>query len=248
VSLDLNCDLGEGEVPEVAAALMAHVTSANIACGGHAGDDASIRRCLTLAGRHGVRVGAHPGLADRAGFGRAPSPLDPEGLRALLRPQIRRFLELCAEANLAPSHIKLHGALYHMTEADPALRAAHLDFCAKEAPGLTLYALAGGRVAAEARERGLSVWGEAFLDRGYRADGSLIPRGQPGAMLGEWEALRARLAGLRERGEIVAADGSRVAVNARTLCLHGDGPNAVEWAKAARQWLAGPGLSSSASA
>lgn len=248
MSLDLNCDLGEGETPEVAGALMAHITSANIACGGHAGDDTSIRLCLQLAREHGVRAGAHPGLPDRAGFGRAPSPLDPGGLRALLRQQLGRFLGLCSEAQVAPHHVKLHGTLYHMAEADPALRAAYLDFYAQELPGLTLYAFAGGQVVAEARARGLRVWGEAFLDRGYRPDGSLVPRGEPGAHLDHLEALRSRVLGVRERGEIVAVDGGVVPVRAETLCLHGDRPNAAAWAKAARQWLAGPGLSSSASA
>lgn len=238
LSLDLNCDLGEGEPAAKTAALMAHIASANIACGGHAGDHDSIRHCLQLARQFHVRPGAHPGLPDPATFGRAPQSLSPEALRGLLRTQVGTFLGLCDEIGIQPTHIKLHGALYHMTERDSALREAYLDGVAQEFPSLTLYALARGRVAASAQARGLAVWREAFLDRAYLPDGTLVPRDQPGAVIHDPGIVKARIQSLRERGEIATTGGGSIRLEVETLCLHGDSPGAPALAEAARAWLA----------
>lgn len=235
--IDLNSDLGEGEPAVHTAALMAGIDSANIACGGHAGSVDTMSRCLDLAAHHGVHAGAHPGVPGTGGFGRvAGARLSPGDLRALLHDQVGPLMALAA-ARLPGRelhHIKLHGALYHATDADPDLADAYLDEVARSWPGLRFYARAGGTVAREAEARGLPVWGEAFLDRGYAADGTLVPRNRPGALLTTVEEVRARLADLREREGCRAIDGRWIPLRARTFCLHGDTPRALDFLAAIR--------------
>lgn len=240
LDLDLNCDLGEGEGPEQTAALMAQIDSANIACGGHAGGAASMRRCLELALRERVQPGAHPGAVAGRDSGRqldrAPGP---DELRRLLRNQVGALQAIASE--LRPGwrlhHVKLHGALYHATDADPELARAYVEEVADSWPGLILVARVGGRVAQVARSSGVPLWEEAFLDRAYADDGTLVPRGQPGAVLDDTGLILDRLEDLQTRGGWRSVNGAWLAFRPRTLCLHGDTPRAAMLLATVRQAL-----------
>lgn len=238
-SLDLNADLGEGVEGEDA--LMALITSANIACGGHAGDPESMRDSLLLARARGVSPGAHPSLADRAGFGRRELPTTPQEAYALVREQTETLRAAARPLGLRLAHVKPHGALYNLAARDDALAHA-VARAVKDAGVRVLYGLAGSSLVRAAREVGLRAVGEAFADRGYTRAGRLVPRGEAGALLVHPEAVRQALR-VASRGELVAVTGERVAVEAGTLCLHGDGPGAVELARALRNALEGAGVS-----
>lgn len=237
--LDLNCDLGEGESPERTLALLGLVDSANIATGGHAGDEDSMRRCLAGSRRFGVHAGAHPGLPSRADFGRgSPASVSARDLQALLSDQVARFAGLAAELNVPFHHLKLHGALYHAVESSPALARACLEFVGRTWPGLLVYARAGGAVqAASAQVPAVTIWPEGFLDRGYADDGTLVPRGAPGSILHNPEAIRQRLRDLRDRGGLRTATGRWLPLQPRTLCIHGDSPRAIECLREIRNEL-----------
>lgn len=235
----LNCDLGEGEPPERTAALFEFVDAANVACGGHAGDDRSMGRCLELAARNSVHLGAHPGYPNREDFGRssARGGLTVSRLEELLSAQVERLASLARDAGVVLHHVKLHGALYHDVETDRPLATAYLRIVASRWPGLRVFARAGGSVESVAQELGseVEVWSEGFLDRGYREDGTLVPRGEPGSMLEDPALVLERLADLRGRGGCRATGGGWVALSPRTLCVHGDGPRALDLLAAVRE-------------
>jgi 5-oxoprolinase (ATP-hydrolysing) subunit A len=228
--LDLNGDLGEWESPRRTRALMRHLTSANVACGGHAGDARTMLRCVRLAREFGVRLGAHPGLPDRAGRGRREARVSPDELERLLQEQVGALADMARTEGVRLHHIKLHGALYHATERDPRLARCYVAVVARHWPGAVVYARAGGRVAGLA-PRG-KVWGEAFVDRAYQDDGSLVPRGEPGAVLPSLRAMREQADRLMETGEVIARSGERIPLAVKTLCLHSDTPQAVRLARA----------------
>lgn len=235
----LNCDLGEGEPPDRTQNLLSLIDAANIACGGHAGTDASMRDTLALARDQKVLVGAHPGLSQ--GFGRDPAtkPTARE-LQDLVTQQIHRLARHALDLGISLHHVKLHGALYHFVDADPSLAEAYLDAIQRSFPDHVVIARAGGPCAAQARRRHLTVWDEAFLDRGYQADGTLVPRGQPGDLLADTRALEHRLSLLRDRGGWNAIDDTWLAIQPRTLCVHGDSPRAPEFLKIARKFFPRP--------
>jgi UPF0271 protein len=220
----LNIDLGElpGEDEQLYA--LAHV--ANIACGGHAGDDASMRRALELCARHGTRAGAHPSYEDREGFGRKALDVTPEVMRRQVAGQCARLARLAASQGVPVRYAKPHGALYHAANASPALARAVVEGVV-EALGRSLTVIGPGTGALRdaALEAGLAYAREGFADRGTRPDGSLIPRGQPGAVL--TDPARARENTLR-----LATSGG-----VDTLCVHGDTPGAVELAREVRAML-----------
>jgi UPF0271 protein len=222
--VDLNVDLGElPDEPEELYAL-AHV--ANVACGGHAGDGASIATALARCKAHGTRVAAHPSYPDREGFGRRAMKIAPSELRDSVREQCARLASEARAAFVAVSAMKPHGALYHQAGADRSVAEAVIDG-ALEALGdkVTIVGPGGSALAAVALERGLPFAREGFADRGLRADGSLVPRGEPGALVTD-PALAAAQA-LR-----LAASGSF-----DTVCVHGDTPGAVAIARAVREAL-----------
>lgn len=209
--MKLNADLGEHEPPARTAELMALIDLANIACGGHAGTPESMTRCVDLARRHGVAIGAHPGLA--ADFGRGDAPIDAAALVKLLLEQAG------ALAAIAPlHHVKLHGALYHAVERSAELARAYVAAVGRSFPGVALVAFASGLVLPAAHEAGVPALAEVFAERGYRDDGSLIPRGAPGALIEDPAEVVERLP--RLRGD--------------TICIHADSPNAVTIARAVR--------------
>jgi UPF0271 protein len=238
VKFDLNCDLGEGEHPQRTRALMRYITSANVACGGHAGSAQSMARCVCLAKSMRLRLGAHPGFWDRENFGRHPHPISTEELESLLLHQIGGLEKLARQEGSRLHHVKLHGALYHATEQQEHLGQVYVAAVARWWPQLKIYALAQGRVAQQARQAGLQVWEEAFVDRGYRQDGSLLPRELPGSVFTDPRLVKSRLQRLQTSGTILSSEGIPLALNAKTLCLHSDTKGSVTIARLYREILA----------
>ena len=231
----LNCDLGEGEAPERTASLMASVHRVNVACGGHAGDRESMERCLRLARDHGVAVGAHPGLPGQ--HGRAPTRIEPAALTTLVLDQVGRLAGLARREGESLRHVKLHGSLYHAAEREDGLARALAETVASQFPGTALVGLPEGRVARAAKSAGLEFLAEGFLDRGYRPDGSLVPRGEPEDLLDPAVAV-ARLRHWIRSGTVRAVDGSSMALKVVTWCVHSDTAGAPEIAAACRVLLA----------
>lgn len=237
--MDLNADLGEtvdGRPTADDEAMFALITSASVAAGGHAGDEASMREAVARAAAHGVALGAHPSFPDRAGFGRVAMPMPPEDLRGVVAGQLDALVAAGADLR----YVKPHGALYHVAGADPVsadavVRAvlALADRLGRPLPVLGL----GDALAEATRAAGLPFHREAFLDRGYLPDGTLVPRGEPGDLLHAPDEVAARAVRLAERGEVVAVDGTVVAADAVSLCLHGDTPASVAMARRVRTAL-----------
>lgn len=219
----LGIDLGERDEPEDLFRL-AH--AANIACGGHAGNDASMRRAVERCVANGTIVGAHPSYPDREGFGRRRVAMKPEQVRACVREQCARLGAIAREAGAAVERVKAHGALYHAANAEAAEARAVVEG-AVDAVGrrVTIVGRAQGALAAEAARAGVGFAREAFADRAARADGSLVPRGEPGALVTDPAAAAARARELAARGDV------------ETICVHGDTPNAVAIARAVREAL-----------
>jgi len=238
--VDLNCDLGEGAGHDEE--LMPLISSANIACGGHAGDEATMRATLALAKQQGVTVGAHPGLADRANFGRVERSASPTEVHGMVFSQTQLLLGLAGHAGVRVRHVKPHGALYNMAARDPVLARAVAEGVYEADPRLVLVGLAGSRLLEAGRECGLSTISEVFADRTYRADGSLTPRKEAGALIEDPARAVAQVLGMLQNGRVIATDGSNVPIRAETICLHGDGPQAVEFARELRAALLAAGF------
>lgn len=247
-AIDLNADLGEtvGGAPIADdAAMFAVVSSASIACGGHAGDAVSMRDSVQQARRHGVAIGAHPSYPDLAGFGRTRMRLDAAELRVSVRDQIRALVTSGAELR----YVKPHGALYNTIVGDAAhahaVADAIADVSAELGHALGVLGL-GGEIRAAAGQRGLPFWTEAFGDRGYRADGTLVPRSEPGALVTAAREVADRAVMLARDGIVRAVDGSSVDVDAASICVHGDTPGAVGIARTVRAALEKAGVKVSA--
>ena len=236
-AIDLKCDLGEGGSHD--ADLMSLVSSVNVACGGHAGDANTMARAVGLARRHGVAIGAHPGHLDREHFGRRELPITPAALEALVEGQVAA---LVAVLGGPPRHLKLHGGLYHQAGRDSDLAAAVVTAATSRWPESILVAAVGSRLAEVARQRGSPVACEAFLDRAYRADGTLLPRTEPGALIVDPRAAAARAVRLACDGVVEAIDGTVLELWPDTLCIHGDGPDPVGFAREVRAALAAAGI------
>lgn len=222
--LILNCDLGEDEPLELTARLLARVDAASIGCGVHAGSPEKTRATIELALDAGVLIGAHPGLPTEGGRGIARPSL-PE-FRRLLETQVGRF-QACARALGRPAdYVKLHGTLYHAVEADRGMGTAYVEFLRQQSPKPAVFALAAGRLAQAAESAGLRVYHEAFADRAYQQDGSLLPRSLPGSVLSANEALE-RFRRWREQGTVPSVSGECIPLIAGTLCVHGDSPDAI---------------------
>lgn len=238
--IDLNCDLGEGAGHD--AELMPLITSANIACGAHAGDEATMRATVDLALRHGVAIGAHPGFADREHFGRRELPVTPEDVFQLVRRQVFALQGIARDAGAAVAHVKLHGALYNLAARDAAIAEAAAYAVRDAGPELTWFALAGSAQVAAGRECGLTVANEVFADRTYQADGSLTPRSKSDALIVSEDVAVAQALRMIREGKVRATSGADVAITADTVCLHGDGAHAVAFARRLRAELAAAGV------
>lgn len=201
-----------------------------------------MRATLRLCRAHGVAAGAHPGFEDRDGFGRREGPLDPAALHALVAAQLARLAVLAREEGVRLSHVKPHGALYNASARDRAVADALAASVRAFDPGLRLYGLAGSASIAAAEAAGLHAVPEAFAERAYDADGRLAPRGDAGAVLASVDAALAQVLQLVREGTVTARDGSRVSVLARTVCLHGDRPDAPAFARALREALDAEGI------
>lgn len=239
MSVDLNADLGEtvdGVPTADDEAMFAVISSANVACGGHAGDAASMRDAVERAARFGVAVGAHPSYDDRGNFGRVRRDPAPDDLRASVAAQLAAL----AAAGADIRYVKPHGALYHAVIDDAgqarAVVAAVADLSSRLGRPLPVLGM-DGAIAEAAASAGLPFVREAFLDRGYTASGALVPRGEPGALVDDPDVVAERAVRLVRDREVEAVDGSRIAVAAASLCLHGDTPSAVAMARAVRATL-----------
>lgn len=240
-TIDLNCDLGEGGGQD--AELMPLITSANIACGAHAGDAATMRATVALAMRHGVAIGAHPGFADRANFGRVELALDAEAIAALVVEQVTRLQEIAQAAGAAVRHVKLHGALYNRVSRDRVLSEAVVRAVRATERNPVLYVLAGSELERVARQSpDFTVVPEAFADRTYQRDGTLTPRQRPDALIHSPEAAAAQVRGIVREGLVRATDGADVRLRAGTICVHGDAPGAAAVLRALREELAADGI------
>ena len=231
-SIDFNCDLGEGCAND--ADIMPFISSANIACGAHAGDIASMRATLRLCAAHGVSAGAHPGYADREHFGRRALALSREQIRSLLHEQLERIAEIALAEGVALVHVKPHGALYNQAAADAVLADAIAEAVRAFDSNLILVGLAGSRLITAGLAHGLRIAHEAFTDRRYQSDGSLAPRGQPGAVIESADAAIAQALAIVRGESIACIDGTALRVHADTLCLHGDGSDAAGFAGSLR--------------
>ena len=222
---DFNCDLGEGEPLARTRMLMRWIGSANVACGGHAGDAATMERCVQLAGGNGVRLGAHPGPWSRADFGRGAVRLTPRELEALLLQQIGSLEVIARAAGVALHHIKLHGALYHAVEQSESMARSYLAIVRRWWPRCVLYVRAGGwveRLGRVSPSRPPRLWAEVFADRAYREDGLLVPRDRPDALLRTAAEVRRQVRELHLKGGVTTVEGRWIPLRGRTLCLHSD--------------------------
>lgn len=245
VTIDLNADVGER--PEALAdgseaALLRLVTSANIACGGHAGDAATMAATVRLALESGIAIGAHPGYPDPLHFGRSVLAMEPAALRDSLIAQIRALAGIAAAAGVRLAHVKPHGALYNLAARDAATARLVAESVAAVDPGLVLVGLANSALLAAGEAAGLAVAGEAFVERRYEADGTLRDRRHADALIRDPAEAAAQAVRIAREGVVIAIDGTAVPVAARTLCIHGDSPGAAAIAAAVRHALTGAGV------
>ncbi len=244
-TIDLNCDMGEsfGAWKMGAdAEIMPLVTSANIACGFHAGDPATIRRTVRLAADHGVAIGAHPSLPDLQGFGRRAMRIKPQEMYDLVLYQAGAVEAFARAAGSRLHHVKCHGALYNMAANDEELSEAMVRAVQDLGGRVVVYALSNSRMMAVVRKHGLPVAGEVFADRGYADDGTLAPRDAPGGMIEDESRAVAQALAMVLEGRVTSLSGKTVPVAPDTICLHGDQPNAVAFARALRNAFSGKGI------
>ena len=243
--IDLNSDLGEGFGPWVMgddAAMLGLVTSANIACGGHASDPETMFQTLRLAAANGVIVGAHPGYNDPTGFGRRVIPMAPAEVGRMVAAQIGSLQALAAMAGTRVAYVKPHGALGNLAGDDRAVADAIALAVKAISPDLAILAISGTELEHAARAAGVVVYSEIFADRGYLPNGRLVPRAKPGAMLHDPDATVARLLGFLESGLMPVVRYDPVPLVAHSICVHGDSPGAVEMARQIRARLGAAGV------
>src|SRR6266700_5550331 len=245
IRIDLNCDMGE--LPEAIAdgtqeALLRSITSANVACGGHAGDERTMRTTIEQAMRAGVAVGAHPGYPDRENFGRLELKMSPDAVANSVYEQVRVLAEVAAKCGAKLVHVKPHGALYNQAVKNRELAEAITRGVGKYSKDLVLMGLAGSPMLDVFREAGFAVAAEAFADRRYEPDGTLRSRKFEDALIRDPVEAGRQALGIVEQGTVVASDGSEVAVDAQTICIHGDTPGAPQIAATVARTLREAGV------
>ena len=233
--VDINSDLGEGAGFDDE--LLSLVSSANVACGFHAGDADMMKRTIAAARSHGVAVGAHPSLFDRENFGRTELPVTPEQVFDAVVYQLGVFQAIAESEGARPNHIKPHGALYNMASRDAALAEAVVKAVASVDPTLLLFAPGKSALASAAPASGVRVVAEVFADRNYLGGGALVPRTRPDALLKDPQAAAARVLRMLREGKVQSVDGHDVEIGVETVCVHGDTPDAVNFARALRRSL-----------
>lgn len=245
-TVDLNADCGESFGPWTMgddAAILAVVTSANVACGFHAGDPETILKTVEIAKANGVAVGAHPGYEDRAGFGRRPIPMTGAEITRMVAYQIGAVAGVAALAGVPLGHVKAHGALSNVAMADREVADAIAAAVKAVDPSLVLLAIATTELEKAGRAAGLAVAAEVFADRAYEADGQLMSRKKAGAMIHDADEAARRVLRMVGEGAIFAEDGTRIATAVDSICVHGDNPQGVAIARAVRGALEGAGVS-----
>ncbi|TDD97120.1 LamB/YcsF family protein [Jiangella asiatica] len=244
-TVDLNCDLGEGFGAWTFVdddTLLSLVSSANVACGFHAGDPSIMRRVCAAAAERGVTVGAHVGYRDLAGFGRRAMRVPAAQLADEVLYQLAALDGVARTVGARVRYVKPHGALYNVIVGDAEQAGAVVDAVRAYDPGLAVLGLPGSQVLRIAAEQGLPAVVEAFGDRAYQADGRLVPRRVPGALVTDPDTVAARCLELARTGKVTSLDGAPVEVRARSLCIHGDTPGAVELVRRTREVLEGDGV------
>lgn len=230
MKIDLNCDVGEGMGYD--AALMPYISSANIACGFHAGDEATIRETIDLCLQHNVAVGAHPGFDDKVNFGRLPIGLSEGELYQLVWKQLEIIQNICKEKHAVLHHVKPHGALYNMAATDRSISRVLARVVYDFNSNLIFYGLSGSVMISEATAIGLKTASEVFADRTYQADGTLTPRHHPDALIEDSEEAVSQVLQILMHGSVTTISGEIIPLHADTICIHGDGEYAVEIARA----------------
>lgn len=233
MKIDLNADLGEGCGSDVA--LLQLVSSANIACGFHAGDAQTMRECVREALKNGVAVGAHPSFPDRENFGRTAMQLPPETVYAQMLYQCGALAAIVRAEGGRMLHVKPHGMLYNQAAVDPQLADAIARAVRDCDPALILVGLAGSALIRAAKHVNLTTREEVFADRGYQDDGTLVPRSQPGALIADEDSALAQTLAMVLSGKVKSVNGHDVALRAQTVCLHGDGEHALAFARRLRE-------------
>jgi UPF0271 protein len=245
LAIDLNCDMGESFGAWSMGndlGILPYVTSANIACGFHGGDPATMRKTVAAAIQHGVALGAHPGLPDLVGFGRRAMQITPQEAYDMVVVQVGALAGVAASQGGRLHHVKAHGALYNMAAKQPELANAIAQAVFDVDSSLVFYALASSALVQAGQEAGLTVAQEVFGDRSYQSDGSLTPRTQPNAMIEDATVSIRQVLRMITEGKIATVQGVDIAVKADTLCLHGDQPDAVAFAKSIRLALQEAGV------
>jgi 5-oxoprolinase (ATP-hydrolysing) subunit A len=240
LAVDLNSDVGEGYGPYTMGhdeQLFQYITSANIACGYHAGDPSTIRKTLDLAARHGIAVGAHPGYPDRLHFGRVALPYSAEEVTDFILYQIGALQLMAERAGLSLQHVKLHGALYHAAAQDQMLAETFLDAMVRLKHSFIIVGPPASTLQREAEDRGLDYAAEGFADRGYSEQGKLLPRGSDGALLTDPEQAAEQAVQIVREHNVTTNTGVKLDLKVNTLCIHGDTPGCTEIAKVVRESL-----------
>lgn len=239
-SIDLNCDLGEGM--DADAALLELVSSVNIACGFHAGDETTMRKTVAAAKQRAVAIGAHPGYRDRAGFGRRPQALSPAQMTALLAEQIDVLTGIAQAAGARLTHVRAHGALGNLTDAESDAAQILVDSLLRQTPPPALMTLSHSAAERAALAAGLPVIRQFFADRAYDDHGQLVSRSLPGSVLHDPDTIIARLLTSLDSGALLSIHGTRIPVSFDTVCVHGDTPGALALAEAIREALEANGI------
>jgi UPF0271 protein len=238
--IDLNCDMGEGMGYD--GEIMPCISSANSACGYHAGSPEVMLRTVEMAVQHGVAIGAHPGFDDKANFGRTEMKLPSAQLYDLITRQIYLLRTVCQGAGVRLRHVKPHGALYNMAARDKWMSRTIIAAVKDADEDLVLYGLSGSYLIETAKEAGLRTASEVFADRTYQPDGSLTPRKSPGAMIENEDRAITQVLGMIRQGTVLSLSGEVVPIKAETVCIHGDGAHAVDFALRIRQTLKNNGI------
>ncbi|WJQ84225.1 LamB/YcsF family protein [Brevibacillus brevis] len=244
-TVDLNCDMGEsfgayqlGNDQEI----LSYITSANVACGFHAGDPATMRKTVQMALEAGVAIGAHPGFADLVGFGRRNMEISPEEAYDLVVYQIGALQAFVRAEGGVMHHVKPHGALYNMAASRPALAESIALAIYKVNPELVLYGLAGSELTRAGEKIGLITAHEVFADRTYQQDGTLTPRSQPNAIISDQQRSLQQVIRMVSDGRVLTQQGVDIPIQADSICIHGDGAHALAFAQSIREALSGAGI------
>ncbi|MEM7207025.1 MAG: 5-oxoprolinase subunit PxpA [Pseudomonadota bacterium] len=243
--IDLNSDLGEGYGPWSMgddASILSVVTSANIACGGHASDPETMYKTLCLAAERDVTVGAHPGYADREGFGRRVIPMSTDEIGRMIASQIGALSALAAMAGTSVRYVKPHGALGNLAAADRTVADAIVKATKQIDPALSILAISGTEIEHAARRHDVAVFSEMFADRAYLPNGNLVPRSQAGAVLHDATQASQRLLAFLDSGKMPTVGGEPIALKAESICVHGDTQGALDMAKEIREQLTASGV------